>query len=99
VADLHFERIRPGKFNKHFFEENIFKKIFNLNSHFNIEVVILHGLMYVCYGRLCARDNHCDVEVYNPKTNTWALLEFCIIYRGNFSGALVIDRPPRFLMN
>jgi len=78
---------------KYFFEENIFKKVFNLNSLFNIEVVTLHGLIYVMDGMQDKKHNN-SVEIYNPKTNTWKSIESPIKGRGTYSAAVVIDRPP-----
>jgi len=49
-------------------------------------------------GGLDNDDDHLDsVEMYNPSTDTWKLMESTINYTVKINAAVVVDRPPHFV--
>ncbi|XP_060866001.1 kelch-like protein 2 [Metopolophium dirhodum] len=57
-------------------------------------VVVLDGLLYVVGNTHST--NMLTIQIYNPHTNTWKLMETCINDAGFIYAAVAIDRPPHF---
>lgn len=57
-----------------------------------VGVVALNGLLYVVGGDDGAA-NLASVEVYNPKTDTWAMLPSSMGIGRSYAGVAIIDRP------
>ncbi|XP_060870649.1 kelch-like protein 2 [Metopolophium dirhodum] len=59
-------------------------------------VAVLDGLLYVIGGESAFGSMNDNIEIYNPKTNTWTMERYsrsgCHIF-----GGLVVDRPPNFI--
>lgn len=56
-------------------------------------VVALKGQLYVVGGD-DGTSNLSSVEVYNPKTNTWAMLGSSMGIGRSYAGVVIIDKPP-----
>ncbi|KAL5238879.1 hypothetical protein ACI65C_006289 [Semiaphis heraclei] len=64
-------------------------------------VVALDGLLYVMGGRNLDSTHIDSVEIYNPNTNTWKLMESSINFIGltKIKAGVVINGPPYFRTN
>lgn len=72
------------------FMMNIFVKILHF---FDIGVVVvIDGLLYVMGNT--DSTNMLTIQIYNPNTNTWKLIESCINDAGFLYDAVNIERPP-----
>ena len=71
---------------------NIFLSIFKWVS-FPIGVVTYDGLLYVVGGRDDIYADLNSVEVYNPTTDTWAMLPTSMSIGCSYAGVAVINRP------
>jgi len=83
--------------NNYFFKKNELI----LNYLFNIAVVALDGLLYVMGGTDKDETYLDSLEIYNPKTNTWKLMESSLNYVGliQINAGVVIDGPSHFITN
>jgi len=61
----------------------------------NIGVVAFNGLLYVIGGS-DEHDSLDSVEVYNPVSNTWNILEASMNAARTRAGVVAINRPPYF---
>ena len=73
----------------------ICKNVVNLNYVFKIGVVALNGLLYVMGGKFGSTHLN-SVEIYNPNTNTWELVEYSINVGDQINAGIVVDLPPHF---
>ncbi|XP_029344706.1 ring canal kelch homolog isoform X1 [Acyrthosiphon pisum] len=94
IPDMHICRRNPGNYNYYFFKENVLI----LDYMFYIAVVVLDGLLYVMGGTDEDSTNLDSLEIYNPKTNTWKLVESSLNDVGliEIIAGVVIDGPPHF---
>jgi len=64
---------------------------------FFIAVTVLDGLLYVMGGFDSNLSSLDSIEIYNPSTKKWKLMESSINDAGRISTAVVIDKPPHFI--
>jgi len=96
VADMFYDN-HSSNYNIYIFEQYICKNILNI-TFFDIGVVVvLDGLLYVVGNT--HSNNMLTIQIYNPNTNTWKLMDTCINNAGFIYAAVAIDRPPHFNTN